>query len=150
MAINRDIEDLKGLNKLLIPSKEEFTKSAKFGLFKAMKGVKDEIIRDHYWEDRSGSLTRSHYVRPRSGLRMEIGASAPHATFLENGTKAHFISPKGGSLSWTQGGSLFYSKGHMVSGIKGRPWLKETILKEMPASRKIIRDTIIKMWEKRI
>ena len=45
----------------------------------------------------------------------------PLGFWFEHGTKDHWIEPKGNDpsvLHWVDGGKHFFSKGHMVSGIK--------------------------------
>jgi len=47
--------------------------------------------------------------------------------YLNFGTKAHFIKPvRAKVLSWVQGGERFFSKGHMVSGIKAMNFFRIT------------------------
>ena len=49
---------------------------------------------------------------------------APYAVYLHEGTSDHWIEPVNAeSLAWQEGGQWRFSKGHMVSGIKGYPFL---------------------------
>ena len=51
-------------------------------------------------------------------------SEAPYSVYLEMGTREHFIAPVNAkALHWKQGSTSFFSKGHMVSGIKAKPFL---------------------------
>ncbi|MBC8553273.1 MAG: hypothetical protein H8D23_26945 [Candidatus Brocadiales bacterium] len=67
----------------------------------------------------------------------------PLGYWFEFGTKDHWIEPIGGTqggggrntpkvLHWTQGGQHFFSKGHMVSGIKPHKIFDEGKTRGMP------------------
>ena len=59
-----------------------------------------------------------------------IYTNVEYAKFLEYGTSPHFISPKTAkALAWQVNGKWFFSKGHMVSGIKPRWHFRNTSLR---------------------
>ena len=56
-----------------------------------------------------------------------------YAGFLEHGTSPHFIKPvTKKALAWKGGGQWFFSKGHMVSGIKPRRHFERVSLQMKP------------------
>ena len=56
-----------------------------------------------------------------------------YAIFLERGTSPHFIKPSvKKALRWKKGNEWFFSKGHMVSGIKPRRHFERTSINMKP------------------
>lgn len=52
----------------------------------------------------------------------------PYPLAIEQGTKAHWISPVTfHALHWVEGGQDRFSKGHMVSGIEADPYVEDSI-----------------------
>lgn len=52
----------------------------------------------------------------------------PYPLAIEKGSKQHWIAPVTFDyLHWTDGGNDFFSKGHMVSGIKADPFVQYSI-----------------------
>ena len=52
----------------------------------------------------------------------------PYPLAINSGSSAHWIAPKDASvLHWEKNGTDYYSKGHMVSGIKPDPYVKYSI-----------------------
>lgn len=100
-------------------------------------GAKDlDVITNIYFEDikskipvRSGQTYSNTVVRKESqNSRIIIGKgkSANVWEWLLKGTKSHLVMPVNKlALSWTNGAQRFFSKGHIVSGIKARPQLIE-------------------------
>ncbi len=76
------------------------------------------------FKNRSGNLAKSLKYRVRKTDAV-ISSDVFYSEYLYYGTRDHFIAPVNASaLSWTQGGQRFYSKGHMVSGIKKSVWIR--------------------------
>lgn len=66
-----------------------------------------------------GHLQKNIIHYPSGHLEWTVCANTEYAEYLEYGTKSHFIEPVSKeALHWSQGGQHFFSKGHMVSGIK--------------------------------
>ena len=56
-----------------------------------------------------------------------------YAKFLEYGTSPHFISPQTKkALKWKIKNEVFFSKGHMVSGIKPRRHFTNSSIRMKP------------------
>lgn len=115
--------------------------------FKGVQEARNDIKKNHFWKDRTGKLTRTHYAKIRKTWTIEIGAKAKHAKYLFYGTKAHMIRPKKKkALAWKVGGTTFFSKGHMVKGIKGRDWLRPAINRRMNSiTRYMMKATKLRM-----
>jgi hypothetical protein len=79
-----------------------------------------------HFHSQTGSVEKAIKVTGHSQDTITIGvddSEAPHAVYLHEGTKSHFVAPtKAGALSWVDGGRHF-SKGHMVAGITAYPYL---------------------------
>lgn len=59
-------------------------------------------------------------------MRGNVSSDVEYSTFLYYGTKRHFVAPVNKTaLSWSQGGTRFFSKGHWVSGIKKSEWIEK-------------------------
>lgn len=124
----------------------QITRAALGGVKKAVT----DIRKSHYWKDHSKELTNSHYAKIAKVNVIEIGATAKHALWLQDGTKDHMIRPKNATaLHWKVGGMSFFSKGHMVTGINAKPWLQEALDKRMPDIRKAIEGVTKNILEKK-
>lgn len=52
----------------------------------------------------------------------------PYPLAIEKGTRSHYISPNTfNALHWKEGSKDYYSKGHIVSGIKADPFVQPSI-----------------------
>ena len=72
-------------------------------------------------------------------LQASVFTRVKYAKFLEYGTSPHFILPKTKKvLAWKGGGKWFFSKGHMVRGIKPRRHFGRTANKMAPIIRAYI------------
>ena len=126
------MEDLSKLPKEAI--RNGLNKSAQFMISELMK--KSPV--DH-------GLLKQWFVASQSDTEVQIRSPAFYAAYQNYGTRPHMIRPKSKSaLYWTGGVSLthsmFYaggkmhnkytgafSKGHMVSGIKGKHFVEQSI-----------------------
>jgi len=125
-------KQLEKIFKKIIPSSRQMTLRFNRMLFNQMVEVKQEIINDHHWNDRTGKLTASHEVIQAGDLKVRLVNTAEYAKFIRYGTKAHMVRPKRAkALSFFVGGKRVFSKGHMVSGIKGRDWLGEAYRRKL-------------------
>jgi hypothetical protein len=79
---------------------------------------------DEHYDTHTGNAARSIQIdesktTPTSvtvGINLGV---APYGEYLHEGTKDHMVKPKNAkALHWVGGGSSFFSKGHMVSGIE--------------------------------
>ena len=76
----------------------------------------------------------------------------PLDEYFEEGTRRHFISPRGGTssrnpnltnvLSWVKNGFRFFSKGHYVSGIKARHVFEDGFAKGYPEFKTELKNEI--------
>lgn len=72
-----------------------------------------------------------------------VFTNVEYAKFLEFGTSPHFIAPVNKkALRWKGGTEWFFSKGHMVSGIKPRRHFGNTSLKMKGQIIKYIEDKV--------
>ena len=69
-------------------------------------------------------LLKSWFIQSLSDERGVIKSPAFYAIYQDQGTKAHMIKPRNKkALHWEGGG---FSKGHMVSGIKGKHFVDKS------------------------
>ena len=75
---------------------------------------------------KTGNLVASLFNRAIPGGR-EVGHDpqrAPHAIFVNAGTRDHFVAPRDKkALRWAGGGKFFFSKGHKVKGYRGDAYM---------------------------
>ena len=85
------------------------------------------------------------------GSNVEVDVSKPfqsivytnvkYAKFLEYGTSLHFITPKTKkALRWKVKNEVFFSKGHMVSGIKPRRHFGNSSIRMKPVIQQYIEE----------
>jgi hypothetical protein len=89
-------------------------------------------------------------VKKVTEKKVEVGldTKVKHAIYLHEGTKAHWIEPvEAEALHWTQYGKHFFSKGHIVSGIKGVKFLEIGIQKAHNKCVKIVEKFINKAFK---
>jgi hypothetical protein len=87
-----------------------------------------------------------------SDLTYEIGAYAKYADYIEFGTMSHWVEPTNKqALHWKIKGEDFFSKGHMVSGIKvgtpEQPFIYKTPKKAYPSYRPFLRSALYSKLE---
>jgi len=86
-----------------------------------------------------GSITTDISKQFQAMVFTNIG----YAKYLEYGTSAHFVSPVTKKvLAWKGGTTWFFSKGHMVRGIKPRWHFRNTSMR--------MKDKIISLVEQRV
>lgn len=83
----------------------------------------------HTYQDRSGALTASigsHLeTGGPSGASGVLEATAPYASFVEEGTDAHDIeAPDGGVLAWDDGGGTRFARRVHHPGTAAKPFLQ--------------------------
>lgn len=98
-------------------------------LTKISKAIQEDIIDDtkkRGWRRIGGTIKRR--VIDKNTHEVFIGGKEKDAKisiYLNRGTKAHWIRPvKKLALSWVNGGTRYFSKGHIVSGIKATNFFK--------------------------
>lgn len=76
---------------------------------------------------KTGALRQSAFNDPITNGRA-VGHDlnrAPHALFILFGTKDHRVQPREKkALRWASGGKFFFSKGHMVKGIRADDYME--------------------------
>lgn len=71
----------------------------------------------------------------------------PYPLAIETGTRSHYVAPVTfDALHWVKGGKDYYSKGHMVSGIKADPYVDNSIENLANAIDEIVNPIIDKVW----
>ena len=95
-------------------------------LLRMSQVVYDEGQRGAGRHSKTGALVRSLYNRAIPNGR-EIGHDpqvAPHAIFVNMGTRRHWIGPKDKkALRWAVGGKFMFSKGHWHPGYIGDAYM---------------------------
>ncbi len=99
-----------------------------------------EAQQHHLYKDRSGALTKStHAGRPQYSLSagtplyIDVIADAPHALFIERGTKRHAIKAKNGrALKIPMGGGFLFRKSVQHPGTKPYRFLQNAVDKTIP------------------
>ena len=72
----------------------------------------------------------------------------PYPMCIENGSKDHWVAPKTAkALHWiTDSGEHAFSKGHMVSGVKARPFVEPSQSSTMEDLERIVFDELDKIF----
>jgi len=120
------IETSKGSDVL---EKEIYKLQNDFPLSKITKIIQEDIISD---TKKRGWRRIANTIKTRrldkNNQEVFLGGKQKDkdvSVFLHAGTKRHFIAPvKKLALSWVQGGTRRFSKGHFVSGIKATDFFK--------------------------
>ena len=85
--------------------------------------------RQRAWEPGAGALRRTFYASTFQD-RILLHWPQPYAEYVDKGTLAHKVAPKDPSekLVWMPfPGIVMTSRGHMVSGISGRHFVKQAL-----------------------
>lgn len=94
------------------------------GMRIAVKSAELAAKSTRLFNDRSGYL-RQHITSETSGLKGKVVAAAKYAVFVENGTKPHDITAKGGTLAFMQAGQMRFAKTVHHPGTAARPFMGE-------------------------
>ena len=71
----------------------------------------------------------------------------PYPLAIEEGTSSHWVAPVTFSaLHWTKGGTDYFSKGHMVSGIKADPFVDYSIQNLEDKIEEILNPLVNNVW----
>lgn len=148
MQLSIKIDRTKALSAL-----QKFPKELGDSLRRTVKaGVRDiqvGAIQDHKFTSRSGNADRSIQTDV-NGLRGRVFLDtgiAPYSPHLHEGTgfygdrgHAYRVEPKKGrALRFVQGGRFRFSRGHLVTGIKGDKFLFRSAEREKPNFEKKVR-----------
>ena len=77
---------------------------------------------------KTGELRASLFSRQTSPYRMEIGATAPHAIPVHQGTRPHIIRPVRASvLRFEVGGKIVFARMVRHPGTRPNPFVKRTV-----------------------
>ena len=101
------------------------------GVADRLSSIQEMIISSKHYK--TGMMSNSVDVTEDGDDRL-VGNSAmsplgfPYPLAIEKGTVDHWVAPVTFSvLHWVSGGTDYYSKGHMVSGIKADPFVQPSI-----------------------
>ena len=84
----------------------------------------------------TGELRASLFSRQTSPYRMEIGATAPHAIPVHQGTRPHIILPVRASvLRFEIGGKVIFARKVRHPGTRPNPYVKRTVDRLVPFIR---------------
>lgn len=68
---------------------------------------------------------KARYERTATHESLMVWTTDPVFKYLDQGTKRHFVKPKfTKALHWPKGHGGYFSKGHWVSGIKARHYMR--------------------------
>lgn len=86
------------------------------------------------FKDQTGALRRSIVGRvvrrDASGTSGIVEATAPHAKFVEDDTRAHEIRPRrAAALRWEQGGEVRFARVVRHPGTRGKPFMGPAAIK---------------------
>lgn len=105
------------------------------------KDAKNNVRRSSY---KTGALHRSiNTVYEKQGTQAIIQATANHASFVENGTRAHTIKPKNAKvLAFNSGNKMVFTKNVKHPGTKAKPFMEPAFNKNIPNYIKRLEDVI--------
>ena len=90
---------------------------------------------------KTGELRASLFSRQTSPYQMEIGATAPHAIFVHQGTRPHEILPvRAKALRFMIGNRVVFAKRVWHPGTRAQPFVKKTVDRLVEFIRKEIID----------
>lgn len=77
----------------------------------------------------------------------QVAANAPHAGFMEYGTKGHPVTPKRSKvLAWVENGQAKFSKGHWVRGITPRPFMANAKDRVTPLFEELVAEAFVRAF----
>ena len=105
------------------------------------KDAKNNVRRSSY---KTGALHRSiNTVYEKQGTQAIIQATANHASFVENGTRAHTIKPKNAKvLAFNSGNKMVFTKNVKHPGTKAKPFMEPAFNRNIPVYIKRLEDVI--------
>lgn len=105
------------------------------------KDAKNNVRKNSY---KTGALHRSiNTVYEKQGTQAIIQATANHASFVENGTRAHTIKPKNAKvLAFNSGNKMVFTKSVKHPGTKAKPFMEPAFNKNIPNYIKRLEDVI--------
>lgn len=120
-----------GMERVLRRMDENLRDAARLGLERVATRARQTTT----FKDRSGAGRRSIQAGPVSGsflhgdLHGEVAAGMPYMTFLELGTRDHFVRPRNprGALRWAVPGGFAFSRGHRVRGIQAKRFMADAL-----------------------
>ena len=121
--------DTRELQELIdnLTDKKILERAVRNSLNNATEELKFYARANHKYKDGSPAILSNSLEHSVNGTSASIFINedkAPHGKFIYKGTQDHFVSPKNSkALSFAVGGNRFFSKGHMVSGIKAEPFI---------------------------
>ena len=108
----------------------------RLAMLRGMRDIQETARTQHRFTSRTATLERAVETKivsdsPLVGSVYINEAMAPYGKYIHEGTKAHFIRPRTRkALRFVgAGGRFFFSKGHMVRGIKADPFLLNAAVK---------------------
>lgn len=102
-----------------------------------------DAVADRLKDNQENIISSKHYItgmmsqsvdKMSDGEDILVGDTAssvdgfPYPLAIEKGTKSHWVAPNTfHALHWTDSGGEYWSRGHMVSGIKADPFVEPSI-----------------------
>lgn len=95
------------------------------------------------FQSRSGQLSKSIKVRKVNQYNArDITAHAPHAGFVENGTRAHDITAKGGALRFVMNGRVMFRRTVHHPGTKATHFMANSGERVRPLFQQLLLEAV--------
>jgi hypothetical protein len=121
-------------------------------LNKGLRAIQVDARLHHKFKPHSGQLERSIQEDVEgSGLSGKVWLEesvAPYGKYQHDGTQEHFVKPiNRKALYFVKSGQKFFSKGHMVSGIKKDEFLYKAFARQKPFFLARINGAVSRIFE---
>lgn len=94
------------------------------------------------FKSRTGELSRSIKVRKVNQYAVDLSASAPHAGFVENGTRPHDIVPHGRALRFVVNGRAVFTRTVHHPGTKATHFLSDGARSIRPLFQQLLLEAV--------
>ena len=109
----------------------------------SLKKPLTDAVADRLQDNQENIISSKHYITGMMANSVDITSDGddvlvgntatsvdgfPYPLAIEKGTKSHWVAPNTfDALHWTDNGGEYWSRGHMVSGIKPDPFVEPSI-----------------------
>jgi hypothetical protein len=139
MAARRNLTSLEQLAKIFVGVEQVLERNLKYAVLQAAQRAADHARTDHTYKDQTSQLTNSiEPVGPEGSvmgndLNATVSAGAPHASYVEKGTRPHTIKPRyRKSLRWPVAGGYAFAGAVQHPGTAPTHFLELAVEKVLP------------------
>lgn len=136
--------DTAGYRKWFSKAQAEFDRETQRALDTASNAVRLNAITR--FKSHTGELARSTVVRKVNQHARNIEATAPHAGFVENGTRPHDIQPHGKALRFVANGQVMFRRTVHHPGTKATHFLRDAAQSMRPLFQQLVFEAVNKAW----